>query len=201
MIIGFIVEGHGEVYSVPILVRRLGERFGVACTFPPPLRVKRPVIVKPGELERHVELLGDKVGPDGKILILLDADDDLACQLGPALLQRARTARPDRSIGVVLAVKEYEAWFLAAAASLRGQRGLPAELDPPREPEGIRDAKGWLSARMPISYSPTRDQPAFTATFDLDAARSSASFDKCCREFAALIGVAPQFPTAPTEPF
>lgn len=199
MNIGFIVEGHGEVYSVPLLMRRLGERFGVACTSPPPLRVKRPVIVKPGELERHVELMADKVGAGGRILILLDADDDLACQLGPALLQRARAVRPDRTIGVVLAVKEYEAWFLAAATSLRGQRGLPAELDPPPEPERIRDAKGWLSARMPITYSPTRDQPAFTATFDLDAARACASFDKCCREFAALLGLPPAFPPLSPE--
>lgn len=201
MKVGFIVEGHGEVYAVPILARRLAERFGVVCEVHPPIRVRRPTIVREGELERHVDLLGDKVGPDGRILVLLDADDDLACQLGPALLARAQRARPDRTIGVALAVREYEAWFLAAAASLRGQRGLPDHLEPPQDPERVRDAKGWLSEQMPRTYNPTTDQPAFTSRFDLEVARTAPSFDKFVREFARLMDVPSVFPPGATEGF
>ncbi len=194
MKLGFIVEGHGEVASVPILARRLLERFRITCELHPPIRVRRPTIVKPGELERHVELIGDKVGPGGGILVLLDADDDLACELGPSLLKRAERTRPDRAIGVALAVKEYEAWFLAAAASLRGLRGLPEHLEPPPEPERIRDAKGWLGRHMSATYTPPVDQPGLTARFDLAAARSASSFDKFVREFARLMGVPSDFP-------
>ncbi len=194
MKLGFIVEGHGEVVSVPILARRLADRYQIACDLHPPLRVRRPTITKPGELERHVDLLGDKVGHGGKILVLLDADDDLACQSGPTLLARAQRARPDRTIGVALAVKEYEAWFLAAAVSLRGLRGLPDRLEPPPDPERIRDAKGWLGRQMPATYTPPLDQPAYTAKFDLVAARAAASFDKFVREFARLMGVPSEFP-------
>ena len=42
---------------------------------------------------------------------------------------------------VFLAKKEFEAWFLAAAESLRGQQGLPLDLTSPHYPENIRGAK------------------------------------------------------------
>jgi len=84
-------------------------------------------------------------------------------------------------------VREYEAWFLSAAASLRGKRGLPEDLASPPAAELIRDAKGWLSDRMPRGYSPTTDQPALTAAFDLAEARHASSFDKLVRELAKLL--------------
>ena len=59
MNLGLIVEGHGEVASAPILVRRLADSLGVACTVRPPLRVPRMTVVKPGELERAITLLGN----------------------------------------------------------------------------------------------------------------------------------------------
>jgi hypothetical protein len=91
-------------------------------------------------------------------------------------------------IALVLAKREFEAWFLAASASLRGIRGLPRDLEPPPDPEAIRGAKEWLNSRMvPNGYSPTADQPALTAQFDLASARSAPSFDKCWREVARLI--------------
>jgi hypothetical protein len=48
-------------------------------------------------------------------------------------------------ISVIMAKLEYEAWFLAAAESLRGKRGLPSDLKITADPEYICDAKGWLS--------------------------------------------------------
>jgi hypothetical protein len=192
MKLGLVVEGHGEHYAAPILVRRIAASIGitdVTCTV---LRQPRSMILKPGELERAVVLLGNKVGEGGGILVLIDADDDAACELGPELLRRARTARSDRPIGVVLAVREYEAWLLMSASSLRGKRGLPVDLEAPPMPEAIRDAKGWLDQRMPRGYSPTADQPALTGLFDLELARSSPSFDKLVRELTRLL-----LPSAP----
>jgi hypothetical protein len=189
MNLGLVVEGHGEVQAVPILVRRIAAWAGFPgeLVISPPLRVHRTSIVKEGELERAVELTARKVGDDGGILVLLDADDDPACKLGPALLLRAATARPDRRIGIVFAVREYEAWFLAAAESLRGHRTLPADLSPPAEPEALRGAKGWLDARMADGYSETLEQPKLTAKFDLDRARDAPSFDKLVREVCKLL--------------
>jgi len=190
MKLGLLVEGHGEHYAAPILVRRIAAELGIADVTCPVIRQPRTAILKPGELERAVKLLAGKVGEQGAVLVLIDADDDPACQLAPELLRRARAARPDRPIGVVLAVREYEAWLLAAASSLRGKRGLPADLEPPPAPDAIRDAKGWLGQRMPRGYSPTADQPALTGLFDLELARSAPSFDKLIRELTRLLRAA-----------
>lgn len=189
MNIGAIVEGHGEVDSVPLLVRRVAtER---SLRYPqvlPPWRIPRSKLVKSGELEKAVELIARRVGEGGGILILIDAYDDCPAGLGPELLERARAHRPDRAIEVVLANREYEAWFLAAAVSLRGSGGLPADLEPPPDPEAVRDAKRWLGDRMPNGYSPPVDQPKLTATFSLDEARTARSYCKLERAVAAMLG-------------
>jgi hypothetical protein len=187
MNVGLLVEGHGEFYAAPILVRRVADSLGRPCVVRSVLRQPRSTIIKPGELERAVTLLGNKVGSGGALLVLIDGDDDPACALGPELLARAQLARPDRRVGVVLAVREYEAWFLAAAESLRGRRGLPGELEAPPLPEAVRDAKGWLGARMPRGYSPTTDQPALTGLFSLELARNAPSFAKLVRELTRLL--------------
>ena len=186
-----IVEGHGEVDAVPILIQRIAERLDPGLPiFPPrPIRVSRNQVVKVGELERVVELAARKISGQGAIFILLDSDNDCPAELGPELLYRARQVRSDLPMAVVLAKREFEAWFLAAAESLRGYKGLKNNLQPPNNPEGIGGAKEWLSQRMKGNrrYSPTADQPGFTNCFDLDQARQADSFDKCYREIVYLL--------------
>jgi hypothetical protein len=190
--IACIVEGHGEVEAVPVLVRRLAARVDptLHIQVKRPLRITRSQLVRARELERAVELAARQVGKQGGILVLIDSDDDCPAELGPQLLDRARKARGDLPIGVVLAKREFEGWFLASAESLRGQRGLPDNLTSPSDPEAIRGAKEWIVRHMigGGTYSETLDQPALTAIFDLDqAAARSDSFDKCLREVTGLI--------------
>src|SRR4029450_10329381 len=73
-----IVEGHGEVAAVPILIRRIAEVVspGRSLEVLPPIRVSRQRLLKEGELERAAELAGRKAQPDGGILVLLDAERD-----------------------------------------------------------------------------------------------------------------------------
>lgn len=189
--IGCIVEGEGDALALPLLIRR------VAAELHPPVhvdvfvgkRAPRSALVHAGGIEAAVEQTARAGNAWTGLLILLDADDDCPAELGPALLRRACSARSDRAIGLVLANREYEAWFLAAMASLSGRHGLPPDCQSPTDPEGIRGAKEWLSARLPRGrrYRETVDQPAFTAIFDLRQARSADSFDKCYREIARLI--------------
>ena len=189
--VGCIVEGHGEVAAVPVLLRRIAAEVdpALAVHVPPPLRVPRARLVKTGELERSVELLARQLGGQGAILVIVDSDDDCPAQLGPALLERISSTRSDMACAAVLAKTEFEAWFLAAAHSLRGERGLSKDLGPPADPENIRGAKEWLSKRMEGSraYSETLDQPALAARFDLVQARSAPSFHKCCRDVRRLL--------------
>ena len=156
---------------------------------PSPIRVPRSKIVKEGELEQRIELAAQKIGGQGGIFVILDSDDDCPAELGPTLLDRAAQTRGDLPIAVVLANHEFEAWFLAAAESLRGKRELKNDIHSSRAPEAIRNAKGWLSERMGDNrtYRETRDQPALTALFDLEQARQANSFDKCYREIVRLL--------------
>ncbi len=189
--IGCIVEGKGEEGAVPILIRRIAESLypELLIDTPHPFRVSRNQVVKTGEIERAVNLTARKLGGRGAIFVLLDSDDDCPAELGPALLCRALEARSDLPITVVLAQCEFEAWFLAAAESLRNYKGLKNDLESPNNPEEIRGAKEWLSQRMKGNrrYSPTADQPGLTKCFDLDQARHADSFDKCYREIVYLL--------------
>lgn len=191
MKLGLIVEGHGDVFSAPLLVRRIAHELGAPpLEIPRPHRVPRSKLVKEAEVHRAVELMARKTAPDGALLILLDADDDCPAEIGPRVLAWASAAHRDRRIGVVLAMREMEAWFLAAARSLRGARGLPADLSPPLEPERIRDAKGWLSTRMPNGYSETIDQAALAAVMSLSEAEAAPSFAKLVRDVRRLVSAA-----------
>lgn len=187
-----IVEGQGEVSAVPILIRRIAAVVAPSLVpwVPMPIRIRRESFLKENELERYVHLAARQAGSDGRILILLDADDDCPPQLASEILQRARKVRSDRRIEVVLAQREYEAWFLAAADSIAGHRELFSDTVAPADPESVRDAKGWLTSRMPPgrAYKETRDQAALTVTFDIDQARHrSRSFDKMWRAVTGLM--------------
>ena len=187
-----IVEGPGEVVALPILIRRIAATAvpGTVPQVPRPIRVKRERFLKENELERYVDLAARQSSPDSIILIVLDADDDCPPGLASRIVRRATTARSDRRIEVVLARREYEAWFLAAADSIAGHRGLRSDITAPTDAESIRNAKGWLTLRMPPgrAYKEIRDQPALTSLFDLaQARRGASSFDKMWRTVAQLL--------------
>jgi hypothetical protein len=180
---GFVVEGHGEVLAVPLLVRRLLP--GVITA--KPVRITKSKLIKPGELERAIQLAFATNGAEGPVLVVLDADDDCPAMLGPQLKKRAISVAEGQEISIVIAKCEFEAWFLAAAESLAGKRGLKQGLSAPADPEAVRGAKEWLTKNMSRNscYSPTVDQAALAAAMDLNAARCCRSFDRFCRKIGA----------------
>jgi hypothetical protein len=188
--IGCVVEGHGEVESVPALIRRIAQQVdpGLEVLIPHPVRVPKSKLLRPEELERAVELAALNAGSNGGLLVVLDSDDDCPAILGPQLLERVRTARADLPSAVVLAKREFESWFLASAQSLRGYRGFPDDLESPDQPEEIPGAKEWLSNHLRNgAYASTVDQVSLTHALDFTLARRAASFDKCYREIAFLL--------------
>ncbi|MGW2086635.1 DUF4276 family protein [Streptomyces sp. NPDC001880] len=193
MTIASVVEGEGELSALPILLRRLTHEAGVwDANILKPYRVGRGRLIKQGGLEASVDALADRVPVDGSggVLIVLDADDDCPAALGPSLLERATAARPDRRTAVVLAQREFEAWFIAAAPTLGGCRGLPHGLEVPTNCETPRDCKGWLTHHRVDGrpYKPVVDQAALAEIFDIAMARAnSPSFDKFCRDVHYLM--------------
>jgi len=190
--IASIVEGDGEVAALPVLLRRLNEWLpgpGHAQALPP-IRVPRDRFLnKEDEFRRQLLLAAAKCGEQGWILVLLDADDDCPAILAAEVFQRARQHVSHRRLSVVIAKREYEAWFIASARSLDGCRGFRCPDEAPVDAETPRDAKGWLRQNMQSgTYNPLLDQPAFTAHFDLQQAfDNSRSFRKLCKEWEANV--------------
>ena len=193
MEIACIVEGDGEEQALPVLVGRIIAeaypehyvRTFISTNFRGRDKFQDRVVV-----ERAVEVAARRVGSGGAVMMMLDADDDCPVEFGDRLLGWAREVRSDILTSVVVANREYEAWFLAAAESLRGHRGLPGDLQPPVAPESVRGAKEWLSRNMRREepYGPTRHQASFSAQIDLSLARqNSRSFRKLDKEVRRLV--------------
>lgn len=188
-----IVEGHGEVAALPALLRRLIEwrKPSKAASALGPIKVQKDRFLnRDTEFNRFLQLAASKCGADGWILILLDADDACPKEMGVQILKRAQECVPHRRISVVLANREYEAWFIAAARSLSGKRGFTFSGDAFVEAERPLDAKGWVKARMSSgNYGETTDQPAFTALMNLDEVHErSRVFRKLCDEWERQAG-------------
>jgi hypothetical protein len=192
--IASVVEGHGEVRALPKLLYRIAAELGVPLLTPkPPLRIPRSKLFAPQGIEDAVSAKASEVTAAGGILVLTDADDDCPAESGPELLARARRAWPDKRIAVVLANREFEAWFLAAAPSLAGEHGFPDPFPAPADPEAPRDCKGLLTRARArnFPYKETVDQAALTSSVDMKMARgSSPSFDKFYRDVAWLLDAA-----------
>lgn len=190
-----IVEGHGEVNAVRQLLERTTHVVSTNCVANvlPPIRIPKAKLINDrDELLRAVDLATLKLrlleGGHRVVFILLDGDDDPACILAPRILADVRRERPSVFVSCVIAVIEYETWFVAAAESL--DRFLAAEFRDhiPTDPEGERRGKGWIQRFIAkTKYSETVDQVRLTSAFDINLARTrSRSFDKLCRELVAL---------------
>jgi hypothetical protein len=202
-----IVEGRGEVEAVPILLRnwlkfRRYRTVEVDLAGPVFAGGKGTIAAAHDSTRRrgvehyvHLALLRQ---PD-VILVLLDADDDCPVTLGGELLARARTLVPtDHPIGVVVAKREYEAWFLAAFPSARFRQGLMQQgfrltqqsLPRGMEVEAIADCKARIAGLIGLrKYVERRHQPALTRIlpFTRGMSRWSRSFRKLLKELHGLL--------------
>lgn len=108
--ISCVVEGHGEVAALPVLIRRVVQVLtpsSPAVEVPRPHRQPRSRLVQTGELEKASQFAALRVGDrPGGVLIVIDSDDDCPAVLGPALLGRARGAALGVPTQVVLAHRE-----------------------------------------------------------------------------------------------
>jgi hypothetical protein len=189
--IASIVEGHGEVEALPFLVRRILSEQNPPCfaDVPRPRRVPKGSLIK-------LEVAGNQIQAQGAILVVIDSDGEPPCVIGPQLLARAKAARADTPIGIVLPHCEWENWYLAAAESLAGCRGLLPDIAAPEHPESIRGAKEWLTKRMHPgrAYSPTADQAALAASLDLASAKRAPPSTSSTVRFCVCFGTLRRFP-------
>jgi hypothetical protein len=188
--IGIIVEGQGEVQAAPALIRRIAQNMFPTITICVKVRrIPKSKLVRPCELENAVNALSRQVGRESPILVLVDADDQCPVELGRDLSSRCQASHRDLKVSIVIAKREYEAWFLAASDSLVTSGHLQRSPDFSPHAESVSGAKEWLTKHMPSGqpYAPTRHQVVFSSIIDLNQARSARSFRKLEKEVLHML--------------
>jgi len=173
-----IVEGHGEVDAVPVLIRRLAAAMDVhALQIGRPIRRPRSRLMTREGIEQAGNLARARPGCHA-LLFIFDADDACPKQLAPTLDEWVRELSQPLHARLIMANKEYEAWL------------LPPEWEGEREK--VRDAKGRLERTVSptFRYDERTDQPAMTQTVDLAFAYEKCrSFRKLVKEVHSLLGL------------
>ena len=185
-----VVEGHGEVQALPVLLRRLRDEANAwEVEIERPIRRARSKLASEFGVMQAVEIARRQYGCEA-ILILFDGDRDCPAELGPKVQGWAAAAAGELPCEVVLAHREYEAWFLAAITSLRTHDLVRDDAAPHTDPEGPRGAKAHLQRRMAVgrAYLETKHQAALSASFSLELAyRRCRSFRKLATSFGSLL--------------
>lgn len=189
-VIASVVEGHGERSALPALVRRIAaDVFGrYDIETPSPHRIRRNQMTLHGTvgqvLTNAVRVQSARVEEVGGVLVVADADDDCAIDLAQTLSASAGPVK----VEIAIAVREFEAWYLASIESLRKHRAVRDDATYDGDPEVPRDAKGVLAARMTEPYRETLHQVAFATMLDPSLAMRSRSFTHLVTCIGRLLG-------------
>jgi len=188
-----ITEGHGDVSSVPCLVRRIGEakqQFELVPLVPPIRCGGLSKLKRPDELNRFVALAALRENRDS-ILIAIDCDDGCAKEEVLEFITRLKpmAERFQVKIAVSFFVREFESLFLHClpelAAKFPDLEIIPHPNLDVTKIEDIRNAKGYLGRQMRRgSYKPTRDQASFVYALDLQKLTHQS---RCFRHLSSCI--------------
>ena len=188
-----VVEGDGDVQSMPSLVAKTVNRLGLSV-----IPCEQPIrsgearkLRRPGELERFLRLAASREEAS-EILVVLDLDDGCAAAWHEEFRQRADpiSQASGKRIGICFCVREFEGWILASLDSVR--QGYPEigieEAIFVENHEDIRGAKERLREICGRhGYKETRDQVKMTKKLDLNRLyECSRSFRKFVKELSGL---------------
>jgi hypothetical protein len=178
-----VVEGHGDGGAALNLVTRLAKDLGLAG-----LHWADPIRGRNLHQERGVQKAGELVrrkGDAAGLLLLRDEDDGCPKELAPVAAGWLRSMSLPFPSAVVLAHREFEAFFLPCLSRMAGLKLLsPEGIERPGllpgsafngDPASIRGVKEWLSSHMPPgrAYKPTLDQLALARLVDFQVLRTS----------------------------
>jgi len=178
-----VVEGHGDGQAALNLVVRLWQDLGL-----PTFHWAEPIRGKNLHQERGIQKLGEllraKLDADA-LLILRDEDDGCPKDLAPLAAGWVGTLKLPFPAAVVLAHREFEAFFLPCISRMAGRKlqgpgggerdGVLPDTTFAGNAEAIRGVKEWLSKHMPQgrAYKPTVDQLPMTRLVDFSVLRNS----------------------------
>lgn len=179
--IGLVVEGLGEVFALPVLLRKwLHEQnqWRDVLGKPVPSHGRDKALAR-GGIEGYVATAAGRPGCRG-VLVLLDAEADPACQRGPELLARAE-AVTHKKVVVCLAEPKFEAWIVASAETMQ----LPQLLF-----HNDRDATSLIREALGVKYVKPTWEPRLASRVDFARAMSRApSLTRMLTKFDQLVAL------------
>jgi hypothetical protein len=178
-----IVEGHGELDAARLLIGRLWRDLALPDIYwEKPIRAARGSLHHRITVERMCELLRSQRRCDAA-LILRDADNNEDCPAtnGPLTASWIAALNLPFPTAVVLARREFEAWFLPCMKSMTGKKirdGLQLQTTPTwtGDPEEVRGAKAELTRNLFPKNKPYKesvDQAALVQMVDFSLLRSA----------------------------
>lgn len=187
-----IVEGHGDIQAVPVLIRRILQHHNIFD-----VEVLNPH--KRGDLSKIKANFDNcfkmAIKEKAAIIWIIDFDCatcDCVASESSQLYQRANAIYAGWPFRVAFMVKEFETLFLSEPDATRSiLKEIPKATTFPENPEAIRGAKEWLSKAMPsgYAYKETVHQVKLSAVIDLDCLReSSASYRHLEKSILSLVG-------------
>jgi Domain of unknown function (DUF4276) len=187
-----IVEGHGELAAVPLLLRRLLDRQGRNDVVVDRAQRRGEWPIAKREFDRYYRAALNECQ---KIIWILDYDcnECVDFQVDAAwAISRARELDDRGTLAMCFVVMEFESLFLWEERPLRHVfPNMKRDARLPDDPEGVRDAKGCISAMLPTGYmyKPTTHQARLTAVVDLELLASrSRSFQRLESGLRSLLG-------------
>jgi hypothetical protein len=182
-----VVEGHGEDRAVLKLLTRLCADVAIShLIWASPIRAS--ALTTEAGIRNVCELLRKK--DCDRALLLRDEDDKCPAQVAPQTASWVRALALPFPVSVVLAHKEFEAWFLPcihlmAGKPLKSPQGIPLQSVLPGSrfgeneenigtaAESIRGVKEYLRRYFPkgAPYKPTTHQLALTQSIDFGVLR------------------------------
>ncbi len=171
-----VVEGHANGQAALNLVTRLAKDLSLAG-----LHWAEPIRGRNLHQARGVQKAGELVrrkGDAAALLLVRDEDDGCPKNLAPVAAAWLRELSLPFPSAVVLAHREFEAFFLPCLSRMAGRKlvspqgierpGLLPDSTFTGDPESLRGVKEWLSRHMAPrrAYKPTLDQLALARWVD-----------------------------------
>jgi hypothetical protein len=178
-----VVEGHGELRAAAALINRLWVDLGLPL-LPWADPIRGISLTHEDGVARACGFVRSKGDADA-LLIMRDEDDLCPRITGPETARWVANLGLPFAAAVILAHREYEAWFLPCLHLMAGRplvddRGIerPGIVAGSRydgDPEAPRDVKGILTRSFPKgrTYKPTLDQLPLTRLIDFAVLRGS----------------------------
>lgn len=157
-----IVEGHGDVDAVGVLLRYMLP----GCRVATPVRLPKSKMQIESELQKMAAIARSNIrtGEEGLLLLILDADSDCPAELGPKLLRTLTGRFSDVKCYVAVVKREFESWIAGGVLGVA-------------DPEQAGDPKGLVKTANNGVYRESVDQARFASRIDHDLLKQrSASF-------------------------